>query len=393
MNEAPTSTGGPGRAEAAASIERFLATVEADPDRSPATLANYRRSLARFLDAVPVPPEAIDHDHLTAFRELLDGTVSPRSGEPVLPTTVNANLAALRAYLKWARRMDLLGHPGLRTRRDRRDAKRMRRERTLDPEEDAALMAGCHRVASDSDDPITVRNHALVLFLLATGLRIGEALALRWRDLDLEAGTVHVVRGKGGRERVALMDSRTAGVMARLLRLGQAKPATPVDHVPGIEAWGDDTHRDLSPGDPVFCGSRPLEPMPKSNANSVVRRVSRSFTGTPYTAHCLRHTFCTRFLRHGRSLQDLQTLMELAGHSSMETTQGYLDLDDRIRDERFQRVLEAQWRAAGAHEEAPAAGEAPLPTEASGDEEEAATPATEGTAPPPAGTPTLLDWS
>jgi hypothetical protein len=108
--------------------------------------------------------------------------------------------------------------------------------------------------------------------------------------------------------------------------------------------------------------------------------------------------------------------MELAGHSRMETTQRYLDLDDRIRDERFERVTEAQWRAAGeaagADGEAPPAegregpeappGEGPppgdgprtRPSEATGDAGDRGAPsAAEEDARPPAGTPTLLDWS
>ena len=263
-----------------------------------------------------------------------------------MATTVNLSLSGLRAYLRWAQRGDLLVHPSLKGRRDRRDSKRMRRDRTLTSEEDVALMTGCHRVASTSENPIEVRNHAFVLFLLTTGLRISEALGLRWRDLDLEMRTVHVRRGKGGKERTALMDSRAAHVMGRLHYLGQMRPLSAVDHIPGIEAWGDDTHKAFGEDDPVFCGSRPLEQMPKCNANKVAKKISKRYTGKDYTAHCFRHTFCTRFLRHGKTLQDLQTLMELAGHSSMDTTQGYLDLDERIRDERFGRVIEAHWSSA-----------------------------------------------
>jgi hypothetical protein len=123
----------------------------------------------------------------------------------------------------------------------------------------------------------------------------------------------------------------------------------------------------------------------------MIKRLSKRFTGKEYTAHCFRHTFCTRFLRYGKTLQDLETLMELAGHSSMMTTQGYLDLDENIRDERFGRVTEAHWASAGVSEtgtveqqvEAPSEG-----TEARDDDE------------PPLGTvvavdraPTLFDWS
>ncbi len=232
MNDTNTSTGGPGRVEAEASHGRFLATIHADPDRSKATEYNYGQAIGHLLAVAPVPPEELNDDHITAFRERVDQTISRRSGELIMATTVNVAIAGLRAYLKWARRHDLLGHPGLNTRRDRRDQKRMRRERTLTSEEDVALMTGCHRVASTSEDPTDVRNHALVLFLLTTGLRIGEALDLRWRDLDLEKGTVHVRRGKGGKERTALMDPRTAEVMGRLRDMGQMKPTTPVSSKP-----------------------------------------------------------------------------------------------------------------------------------------------------------------
>ncbi|GAH19597.1 unnamed protein product, partial [marine sediment metagenome] len=258
---------------------------------------SYRRALRHLLAAAPVPPEELNDDHITAFRERLDQTVSTRTGELIEATTVNVAIAGVRSYIFWARRADLIGHPGLKVRRDRRDSKRMRRERTLTSEEDVALMMGCHQVASTSDDPSDVRNHSMVLFLLTTGLRIGEALDLRWRDLDLEKGTVHVRRGKGGKERTALMDPRTAGVMGRLRGLGQMKPRCNLVHISGIEAWGDSYHRSFGDDDPLFCGARPLGQMAKCNANSMIKKLSKRFTGKEYTAHCFRHTFCTRFLR------------------------------------------------------------------------------------------------
>jgi integrase len=351
MYDNTMSTGGPGRAEAEASHKRFLAALRADPDRSESTESNYARALEHLLAVAPVPPDELNDDHIAELRLRLDSTISELSGEPLLAPTVNLSISGVRAYLKWARRSDLLGHPGLRVRRDGRDKRRIRKERTLTAEEDVNLMTGCYQAASTSEDPIVVRDHALVLFLLTTGLRIGEALDLRWRDLDLDKRTVHVWRGKGGKERTSRMDSRAVEVMGRLYDMGQVRPITPVDHIAGIEAWGDTHHRAFGQDDPVFCGARPLEPMPSGSANYIAKRLSRQYTGNTYTPHCFRHTFCTRFLRHGNTLQDLETLMELAGHSSMNTTQGYLDLDGRIRDERFDRVTEAHWSAAKVSEE------------------------------------------
>ena len=224
--------------------------------------------------------------------------------------------------------------------------RRVRTEGFVREEEDVEVMSRCYEAATTSMEHVTVRDHALVLFLLATGLRIGEALALRWRDLDLEKRTVHVWNGKGGKERLALMDARAAEVMARLRRTGQGRPRTPVAHVPGIGEWGDRRRVAFGEDDPVFCGARPLKRMPSDSACYVARKLTRRYVGKAYTPHCLRHTFCTRFLRHGKTLQDLETLMELAGHSDLKTTQGYMDLDGRIRDERFERITEAHWSAA-----------------------------------------------
>lgn len=345
MNDDDRSTGGPGRAEAEASHGRYLATIRADPDRSGSTVENYRRALGHLMAVAPVPPGELNDEHLWAFRERVDARLSHRTGEPIAPSTANLAIAGVRSYLKWARRHDLMGHPGLNTRRDRRDRKRMRRERTLSEEEDVEMMSRCHHVAMASIDPVTVRDHAMVLFLLATGLRIGEALSLRWRDLDLERRTVHVWRGKGGKERLALMDPKASEAMARLRRTGQGRPRTAVAHVPGIEEWGDRRRVAFGDDDPVFCGARPLHPMPRYSANHIAKALTRRYIGKVYTPHCFRHTFCTRFLRHGKTLQDLETLMELAGHSDLKTTQGYMDLDGKIRDERFDKISEAHWSA------------------------------------------------
>ena len=56
MNDTNTSTGGPGRAEAVASYERFLATIRDDPDRSEATQYSYGKALKHLLAVAPVPP-------------------------------------------------------------------------------------------------------------------------------------------------------------------------------------------------------------------------------------------------------------------------------------------------------------------------------------------------
>lgn len=76
------------------------------------------------------------------------------------------------------------------------------------------LMRRCSRRA-----PTGVRNRALVAVLWRCGLRIGEALALKTKDFDPEAGTLVVQRGEGGRRRVVGVDAGTVALVGRWLEV------------------------------------------------------------------------------------------------------------------------------------------------------------------------------
>jgi len=74
--------------------------------------------------------------------------------------------------------------------------------------------------------PTAARNHALLYLTYLTGLRIGEALALRERDVDLDLRKVHVTRGKSGERIVPLPDDpQLARSLARWLQFRRAWPA------------------------------------------------------------------------------------------------------------------------------------------------------------------------
>ena len=87
------------------------------------------------------------------------------------------------------------------------------------------LMRQCSRRA-----PTGVRNRALIAVLWRCGLRIGEARGLAVKDLDPDAGTLVIQRGKGGKRRVVGVDSGTIALIGRWLerrrQLG-IRPAAP----------------------------------------------------------------------------------------------------------------------------------------------------------------------
>ncbi len=71
----------------------------------------------------------------------------------------------------------------------------------LTEEQVRALLARCSATSSYG-----LRHRALITLLYRTGLRLGEALALRLKDVDLAVGSVTVLHGKGDRRRTVGID-------------------------------------------------------------------------------------------------------------------------------------------------------------------------------------------
>ena len=156
--------------------------------------------------------------------------------------------------------------------------------------------------ALDGDEPIALRNRALVELVYSAGLRSAEAVGLDLADVDFEQELVHVRHGKGGKERVVPLGEEASFWVARYLR--EARPAL---------ARGAN--------DALFLSVRG-----RRLDTSTLRRLA------PHP-HRLRHAFATHLLEGGA---DLRTIQELLGHSSLSTTQVYSHVDAR----RLRRVYD-----------------------------------------------------
>jgi len=136
-----------------------------------------------------------------------------------------------------------------------------------------------------------VRNYAIVLTLLDSGLRRGELLNLEWSDINLETGRIIVRESKSRRHRTVFVSQKT------------------LTHLNYYHAkW---------PGSPVF----PLTP---GGLVSLFKRLSKK-SGIYVTCHAMRRSFATLSIRAGLPLPALQRIM---GHRSIETTQRYIYLID-----------------------------------------------------------------
>lgn len=162
------------------------------------------------------------------------------------------------------------------------------------------------------------RNHAVLLLLYGSGLRISEALGLNRRDAPLPPRDVLRIKGKGGRERLA--------------------PVLPVAQQ-AVSEYLERCPHQLEPQGPLFVGVKGGRLNPRIVQLLLARL--RNNLGLPETAtpHALRHSFATHLLSRGA---DLRVIQELLGHASLSTTQTYTAVD---RERLFQAYSKAHPRA------------------------------------------------
>ena len=269
-------------------VSAYLARLEAERGLSENTVAAYRRDLAQFFDFC-------DRLGLTGTGEVERSTI--RRYHAFLTTrgyarrSIARKSSAVRSFYDEAvRRSEAGANPAaaLPTRARQRTLPRVLPARAL-----SEMLDGL-----DGDDPLDLRDRALLEILYGTGLRVSEAA-----DLTVSAvrDTLITVRGKGDKERVVPLAGEARIALDRYLEWGRPALAT------------------ADSGESLWLGARggPL------GARGVRRVVRRHLATHP---HALRHSFATHLLEGGA---DLRTVQELLGHAELATTQIYTAVSRR----------------------------------------------------------------
>ena len=172
------------------------------------------------------------------------------------------------------------------------------------------LMREAAQRAADGEDPVTLRDRAMVELLYATGVRVGELCRADVDDADRERRLLRVL-GKGAKERVVPF-------------------GVPADQALG--PWLDRGRPRLSrSGSPPALGlGRRGGRVDQRQVRAVVHDLGRQVSGSPAIApHGLRHSTATHLLDGGA---DLRSVQELLGHATLSTTQIYTHVSvDRLR--------------------------------------------------------------
>jgi site-specific recombinase XerD len=159
-----------------------------------------------------------------------------------------------------------------------------------------------------------LRDRAMIMVLLRTGMRIGELLSTRLQDLHVKDRKIDIYEGEKNRQ-------------GRVVYLSD-------DAMDALKAWLK--MRD-APKDFLFYATG-RKSMSYSTSHLVFERclTKAGLAHKGYSLHALRHTFASELLNAGMRIECLQPLM---GHSSLDVTRRYARLTDKTREEEYFRAM------------------------------------------------------
>jgi site-specific recombinase XerD len=335
--------------------------------RRESTVRSYGEDLKSFLgfceQAGLAKPDDVSFRHL----EFYLGWLQTERG--VKATTANRHLHALRTFWRWMVREEItVKNPAA-------DVFMLPTHKKLPgyltiPEQDQLVAA----LAQDGS-LLGRRDHALVATALNTGLRCAELSNLQLGHLDLDAGILRVIEGKGLKDRelpivprlAAILRPYLEGTRPRLLAVGGGSVEAPNPRF-GTRSWAVKLR--LPTGQRVTVGR-----LPSREAAEALRAGHSAITTNPYVfvrgaqgwlsehgmaavgpktifytirrlceavlhrkvhPHMLRHSFASRLRENGADLQDIQ---EALGHAVITTTTMYAHLTTRRQREKLAEYL------------------------------------------------------
>lgn len=294
-----------------AAADEYLGWLQLEANRSPNTVRAYQAEIKKLLGFLAGHGHSLDatqlrHEDLRAYqRHLADRLKSPASRARAL--------VAIRSWLRWTAREGMLEKdlsngitlPKL----------EQRLPKPIDPDELNRLLN-----ALPHDTLLEKRDRALVQFLVSTGCRISEALALDRTDFPRSANRL-VVTGKGSKQRSVYLTADARAAMEDYL--AARDDACLAMFINFDRSAGDDSQRRLT----------------AAGARYIVKQIRKVVGAWSFKSpHVARHTAATTLLEVTGG--DVRLVQEVLGHANLNTLQGYTKIVDSRKQEAYRLYQE-----------------------------------------------------
>ena len=293
------------------------------------TLADFLRHLALEKNASAYTVKSYREDLSQAlgfFKERLGGRAEPGEltsrllraylvwlhDQDYARTTVARRIAAVRSWCRFlCLRGILQANPAEGLRGPRQDKKL---PNYLGEDAMARLLE-----TPGTESPLAIRDKAILETLYSAGLRVSELTGLDVNDVDMDSGLA-TVRGKGKKERLALLGTQALGALKNWLQVREA--------VLSAKGNGDKTPA-------VFVNKNGTRLTTRSVGRLLEKYLALAGLGARASPHSLRHSFATHLLDRGA---DIRSVQELLGHKSLANTQIYTHVTTQRMQESYQKA-------------------------------------------------------
>jgi len=211
-------------------------------------------------------------------------------------TSANRRLTVLKRFFRYMIRQNLLTEDPCLNLRPAKQA--MRFPTSLSEAQVEALLQ-----APNIEENLGLRDRAMLELMYASGLRVSEIIVLKLIHLRLNEGIIHIIGGKGNKERLVPFGGEAAQWLQQYIE--QARP-------PLLENKTSEY---------LFVGRHTANCLTRQAFWYVIKRYA-TLAGIHehLSPHTLRHAFATHLLNHGADLRVVQLLL---GHADISTTQIY----------------------------------------------------------------------
>ena len=282
-------------------------------------------SYQSYRNAIQLPPELARIPMRTVKAHDIQKWVSRQKSAP---TTVRKKLAVVKQALDYAVTIGYIGfNPAEKIVKPRGGNREMR---TLTAHQAAVL------VSATKGQP----DHALWVTLLATGMRVSEAMALYWSDIDFDAGTIRVSHTLEKRDGSWYREPPKGKKQIRVIPVTSRELAT-------LRAWkAQQAELRLAAtkwANPRLVFTLTGDPRDRHSAAKALRRDLRAAGLPAVTPHDLRHTAGTLMDAAGESAR---TIAERLGHADVSLTmRTYVHATDEAQHRAAQKLSDAIWEA------------------------------------------------
>jgi len=279
-------------------IDQFLEHLTHERNLSPHTLRNYASDLAQFRDhlcSIEKRPdvEVKEIDRLT-IREWMASLHNDHK-----KTSVARKLASLRTFFQFLIREGIVDVNPAKLVATPKIERKLPNHLSM---EDAVRFIE----TPDTNTDLGRRDRAIIEFLYATGIRVGELVNVNLKDIDFRE---RLVRVTGKRKKQRIVPFHEHALQALMHYLSETRPAF-LNNAPAAE-------RDNKA---VFLNYQGTRITTRSVGRMIDKYIKKCSDIHDISPHSLRHSFATHLLDQGADLRDIQ---ELLGHALLSTTQIY----------------------------------------------------------------------